>query len=65
MPTVITQIFKLFAELVLPRGISTKEEKTEMETHPVTVEKKISKYSMKFKLLYASYPSIHFGFLFQ
>ena len=36
--TVIAQIVNPFAELVIPIGIHTKEEKGEMETHPVIVE---------------------------
>ena len=36
------QIFNPLAELVIPTGISTKEEKEEMERHQVTGEIKIS-----------------------
>ena len=43
---VITQIFNTIVELVVPIGIPTKEGKTEMETHPVIVEVKISKCSI-------------------
>ena len=46
IPAVITQIFNPIAELVIPTGISTKEAKAEMETHPVTAEIKISKFSI-------------------
>ena len=42
VPAVITQIFNPVAELVIPIGIPTKEAKPEMETHPLTVEIKIS-----------------------
>ena len=42
-PAVITDIFNPTAELVIPSGIPTKRAKSEMETHPVTVEIKISK----------------------
>ena len=43
---VITQIFNPIAELVIPIGISTKEAKVEMGTHPVSVEITISKWSI-------------------
>ena len=46
IPAVITQIFNPIAELLIPIGIPTKEAKAEMETHPVTVEIKISKCSI-------------------
>ena len=46
VPAIVAQIFNLIAELVIPIGISTKEAKAEMETHPVTVETKIRKYSI-------------------
>ena len=36
----IAQIFNPIAELVIPTGMPTKEEKGEMETHPVIVEAK-------------------------
>ena len=39
---VIAQIFNLIAELIIPNGTPTKEEKAEMETHPVIVEITIS-----------------------
>ena len=42
---VIMQIFNSIAELVIPIGIPTKEEKAEMEKHEVTVQVKISKCS--------------------
>ena len=32
----IAQIFNPFAEIVIPIGITTKEAKAEMKTHPVT-----------------------------
>ena len=41
--SVITQVFNRIVELVMPIGISTKEAKAEMETHPVIVEIAISK----------------------
>ena len=43
---VIAQIFKPIAELVIPIGISTKEVKTEMETHQVIVEITISYWAL-------------------
>ena len=41
IPAVIAQIFNAIVELVIPIGIPTKEEKAEMETHPVILEAKI------------------------
>ena len=46
IPPVITQIFNPITELVIPIGIPTKEAKAEMETHPVTLEIKMSKCSI-------------------
>ena len=46
IPAAVTQIFNPTAELVILRGIPTKEAKSEMETHPVSVEIKISKCSI-------------------
>ena len=46
IPEVITQIFYPTAELAIPIGIPTKGAKAEMETHPVTVEAKMSKCSI-------------------
>ena len=40
---VIAHICIPTAELAIPTGIPTKEEKAEMETHPVTVAAKITK----------------------
>ena len=42
IPAVITQNFNPTAELVILTGISTKEAKAIMETHPVIVEITIS-----------------------
>ena len=39
---VTTEIFVAIAELAIPTGISTKETRTKIETHPVTVEARIS-----------------------
>ena len=43
---IITQIFNSIAEIVFPIGIATKEAKTGMETHPVTLEIRTSKCSI-------------------
>ena len=43
---VIAQIFSPIAELIIPIGITTKEAKTEMETHPVIAEPKIGNVSI-------------------
>ena len=47
--SVITQSFNPFVGLVVPTEISTKETKAKMETHPVTVETKMSKCSIWLK----------------
>ena len=62
IPAVITQIFDSNAELAIPTGTPTKEAKGEIETHPVTVEIKISaQYNSKlYKPFYASYSLINF-----
>ena len=44
IPAVITQIFNRTAEIVI-----AKEANAEMETHPLTVETKMVKCSLKFK----------------
>ena len=46
IPAVIAQNFIVISELAIPTGISIKEAKTEIETHPVMVEAKISKCSV-------------------
>ena len=46
IPAVITQIFNPIVELAIPIGITTKEAKAEMETHPVTVEITIREWSI-------------------
>ena len=43
---VITQVFIAAVEFGRPAGIPNKKAKAEMETHPVTVEAKISKCSV-------------------
>ena len=42
-PAVITEIFLVIAELVIPTGIPNKEEKEEIKTRPVTAEATVSK----------------------
>ena len=49
IPAVIAPIFNPTAELTIPMGILTKETKAEIETHPLTVEAKVSSYSISFK----------------
>ena len=46
IPAAITQNFNSIAELVIPIGIPTKEAKAEMDKHPITLEIKISKWSI-------------------
>ena len=43
---IIAQVFNHTAELVMPTGIPTKEAKAETETHSVTTEDKINKFSI-------------------
>ena len=47
----IAQIFNSTAQLTMPIAIPTKETKEETETHSVTTKAKISKCSIKFKLV--------------
>ena len=59
IPAAITQILHPIAELVISIGKPTKQAKAEIETHPLTVEIKISKCSIwlkTYKLFYSSYP---------
>ena len=42
----MAQIFSVAAELAIPAGIPTKEEKAEIETHPVIGEAKIKDCSI-------------------
>ena len=51
IPSVITNIFIVFAELEIPTGIPTKEARAEIETHPVAVEARITKCPAYFKIL--------------
>ena len=46
IPEVTAHIFIAAAQVAIPTGIPTKEEKGEVETHPVTVEAKKSKCSV-------------------
>ena len=46
IPAVITEIFIVIPEFAISTGIPTKETRTEVETHPVTVQAKISKCSV-------------------
>ena len=45
-PVNFTQIFNPTGKLVIPIGTPVKEGKTEIETHSVTVETKISRYTI-------------------
>ena len=66
--TVIAQIFNPITELLIPKEIPIKEEKAEMETHPIILEAKIKKfqYSLEFyKPFSAFYTSIHFTLSLQ
>ena len=60
IPAVIAQIISPIEELVIPIGIPTKEAKAKIETHPVTIETKISYCSKLYKHFYTSYSLIHF-----
>ena len=66
--TVIADIFIVIKELAITTGIWTKEERAEIETHPVTVEARISKCSAYFKILqtflYLSFSNL-FCFILQ
>ena len=46
IPAYITYIFNPAAELTIPKGITTKEAKTEVVTHPLNLETKISDCSI-------------------
>ena len=46
IPNVISKIFNLITKLLIPIEIPSKETKTEIETHAVTAEAKIRKYSI-------------------
>ena len=46
LTSVVAQFFNPIAELVISIGMPSKESKTEIEIHLVTVEPKIRKYSM-------------------
>ena len=49
---VVAQMFIPTEELSIPIGIPNKEAKAQIETHPVTVEAKISKCSVKYFLFH-------------
>ena len=44
--TAIAQIFNPIAELIIPKGIPSKEAKAELEIYPEIVEVKVRKYSV-------------------
>ena len=46
IPAIITKTLVFVAEIARSTGIHIKKEKVEIETHPVTVEAKISKESV-------------------
>ena len=46
VPAAITQIFIHIAELVISKGIPSKEAKSETEMHPVIAEAKVRKCSI-------------------
>ena len=45
------EIVIVITEIAIPTGIPTKEARAEIEAHPVTVEERISKCSIQFKML--------------
>ena len=51
IPAVITKIFIAISELAIPTEIPTNKARAEIGTHPVTVEARISKFSIYFKIL--------------
>ena len=46
IPEFIAQTFDPIVEIVIPIGITIKEAKAEMETHPVSVGAKIKRWSI-------------------
>ena len=46
MVPLFAQVFNLIAELVISKGIQSKEVKVETEIHPVIVAAKIRKFSI-------------------
>ena len=50
IPEAITHIVNPIAELVIPKGIPSKEAKAEIEIHQVIVESKISKFPISFRV---------------
>ena len=68
IPAIIVKVVIVAVEPEIPTGIPTKEEKLEMETHPVTVGAKLSndQHNLKpDKSFCAFYPSIHFSLFLQ
>ena len=48
---VISEIFVVISELAITSRIPAKEARAEIESHPVTVQARISKCSVQFKIL--------------
>ena len=48
---VIAQTFNPISELVIPLGVPTEEEKSEIEIHPVTVEANTRMCSISFRVI--------------
>ena len=64
----IAKIFNPIAELAILIGITIKESKAEMETHPVIVEAKIRsvQYNLEvYKSFCVFYSSVHFNLFLQ
>ena len=62
-PAVIVQIFNLTEEVAIPIGTPTNKARSEIETHPVIVETKRSKFSCNsksYKRFCSSYSLNHF-----
>ena len=55
IPAVVTQVFNPIAELVISIGILNKEQKAEIEIHPVTAEAKINKCLVEFRVAQTSF----------
>ena len=68
IPAIIMKVVIVAVEPEIPTGLPTKEEKLEMETHPVTVGVKLSndQHNLKpDKSFCAFYLSIHFSLFLQ
>ena len=59
IPVAIAQISNPLAQLLIPFGVRTKEGNAEIEIHPVIVEAKMRKSSIKFKELYKPFCVFH------